>query len=400
MPLRPATVFRYGSIAYLAFVLCMSFLWVFLHIADSRGVWEATGEYLIGGDFINYYSASELWKLNQIGTLLNVEEYQAYLRDVYGKTMPRNWSYPPSFILFLLPLATLSYVAAYAVWAIGGMLGFVSGTLKSLSGAISSTRLQVLLLAFAPASMINIYYGQNGFITGALLFLGVRLAPSHPAICGVCLGLLTIKPQLGLLIPIMLILTRNWTAIAVATMTAIALFCVSVLVFGWQSWIDYVELVLPFQRYVMEEWSGLFLRMMPGAYAFGRQLGLEPNLCWILQIPMTVIALGTALWLYSKPRHDREATDLLFLICVFLATPYSFNYDMTVLVPALLLYMAVRSKEQPLNWAQLCLIAGLLLLPIVIQFVPIGPFVMLAAVGFLVSEISAAERGKQVLLFA
>ncbi|MEO0607153.1 MAG: glycosyltransferase family 87 protein [Pseudomonadota bacterium] len=325
----------------------------------------------------------------RLSTLFNVETYQAYLRDLHGLTMPRNWSYPPSFILFLLPLAILPYAMSYSVWVIAGLTVFAGASLKSIRQAAANLRRHALLLALAPASLINAFFGQNGFITGVLLYLGVRLASSRPVLSGICIGLLTIKPQLGLLIPFMLILTRNWTAIASATVTAMALFLLSGLFFGWQAWIDYVELAVPFQRYVMEEWSGLFLKMMPSAYAVGRQFGLDPTLCLLLQAPMTILAIGLTIWLYAKPRHNREATELLFLLCVFMATPYSFNYDMTALMPALLIYWSSKTHTGDLNWQHVALVGGLYLLPAIIFIAPIGPVAMLAACWVLVRGVSS-----------
>lgn len=269
--MTPVSVLRHVAIAYAALVLCLVGIWYLSYLAQSHGMMDPSGQHLIGGDFINYYSASDLWQSGQINTLFDVHEYQAYLSELYGQAMPRNWSYPPSFILFLLPLSALPYVSAYVVWAVGGLVVFIGTTLKSTANQMSSHwHSYALMVALAPASLINAFFGQNGFITGVLLYAGVRLASTRPIVSGICIGLLTIKPQLGLLIPIMLILTRNWTAILSATLTAIILCSVSVLVFGWQSWIDYFELVLPFQRYVMEEWGGLFLKMMPSAYALGR----------------------------------------------------------------------------------------------------------------------------------
>ena len=65
--------------------------------------------------------------------------------------------------------------------------------------------------------------GQNGFLTAALIGGTLGLLERRPALAGVCLGLLTYKPQFGLLFPIVLIADRRWRTIAVACGVAGAL---------------------------------------------------------------------------------------------------------------------------------------------------------------------------------
>src|SRR3546814_4826722 len=103
----------------------------------------------------------------------------------------------------------------------------------------------VVALLLAPASYINISGGQNGFLTGALLIGGLRLLGPKPILAGICFGLLTVKPQLGILLPFALLASRQWTAIVVASVTAALLVGASALLFGWESWQAYAELVGP-----------------------------------------------------------------------------------------------------------------------------------------------------------
>ena len=53
--------------------------------------------------------------------------------------------------------------------------------------------------------------GQNGFLTAALIGGALGLLERRPALAGICLGLLTYKPQFGLLFPFVLIADRRWT---------------------------------------------------------------------------------------------------------------------------------------------------------------------------------------------
>ena len=59
-----------------------------------------------------------------------------------------------------------------------------------------------LLLAIAfPMVFSNTLVGQNGFLTAALIGGTLYLMPMRPVLAGICLGLLSYKPQYGLLFP-------------------------------------------------------------------------------------------------------------------------------------------------------------------------------------------------------
>nr|WP_070961232.1 glycosyltransferase family 87 protein [Hyphomonas sp. Mor2] len=353
----------------------------------SDGLIDPTGEILIGRDFANYHNASVLVVKGEVHRLFDILSYRAFLAEVYGQPFELNWSYPPHFLFFTLPLAGLPYLVAYAVWTLVGLGVYLAATGRHLRRTYDLKAPQLVLLVAAPATLVNAFFGQNGFITGTLLYVGVRYSKDRPALAGLCLGLLTIKPQLGLLIPIMLLLTRQWRTIAVAVITALIAIAASAMVFGTQSWIDYFEKVVPYQRGVMEEGTGLFLQMMPSAYGLGRLLDLPPQICLLLQLPLSLFALGLTVWLFLKPRGNDEATVLLFLLCTFMVTPYAFNYDMTALTPALLAYWASAQVKQPLSGAQKFLILSLFLMPGIIFGAPVGPFVLIASAWILLGEI-------------
>ena len=64
----------------------------------------------------------------------------------------------------------------------------------------------LLFLAVAPGVAVCVFFGQNGFYTAALLIGGLMCLDRRPVLAGVLFGILTIKPQLGLLLPVILLL--------------------------------------------------------------------------------------------------------------------------------------------------------------------------------------------------
>lgn len=380
-------LFRYYAIA----ILCVSTLAYAIYLSAAVGLVDVTGRELVGRDFVNYYSASRL-VLDAAGeTLMKVGEYRAYLQSQYDIALGLNWSYPPHYLFFVLPLGLVGYLPAYALWIGVGAALFVAATRCSFEPQHSRWSTYILFTLAAPAFLINAAFGQNGLITGALLFLGVSLARSRPILAGICLGALTVKPQLGLLIPVFLLLRGHWTVIASAVVTSFLMVGLSALVFGVDMWRDYFGHVLPFQRIVAEEGTGIFLRMMPTGFALGRLAGLDASSAMLIQAPFSLLALGLTVWTFRKPSAAPEMECALLLVAIFLFSPYAFNYDMLALVPALYLVLTRKAGDDPALTRFNLVLGALLLLPMITFLAPLGPVILTASAFLLVQKIAVAR---------
>ena len=81
----------------------------------------------------------------------------------------------------------------------------------------------LLLAAAFPMVFNNTLVGQNGFLTAALIGGTLYLMPTRPVLSGICLGLLSYKPQYGLLFPLVLIAASQWTVFFTAAVVAVAM---------------------------------------------------------------------------------------------------------------------------------------------------------------------------------
>src|SRR3546814_1090630 len=81
---------------------------------------------------------------------------------------------------------------------------------------------------------------RSGLLVGALALAGCRLLDDRPRAAGILFGLMTIKPHLGILIALVLLVQRCWTAIIYAALTFGALFLVSSALFGFNTWSVYL----------------------------------------------------------------------------------------------------------------------------------------------------------------
>jgi arabinofuranan 3-O-arabinosyltransferase len=199
-----------------------------------------------------------------------------------------------------------------------------------MSGILRRTGIFVAL-GF-PAALWNVTAGQNGFLTAALVGGTLGLMERRPALAGICLGLLTYKPQFGLLFPIALIADRRWRTIAVAAGVALALGALSWLAFGSASWQAFVHWMPITGHEVLGEGRADFGRLQ-SLFGLVRALGGGEMLAWTVQ---AAGSLGVAVWLVWLWRGDApfELKAAALAAGTLLATPYLYMYDVVVLAVA------------------------------------------------------------------
>jgi arabinofuranan 3-O-arabinosyltransferase len=371
-------------------------------------------------DFANYWIAARAYFDGRIGVIFEQATFIELLRAEFGADYPwHNWSYPPHYLFFCLPLGLVGYFPALYGFLFVTLLFFlvalriyVRRAVPRSAGAIWRHWLLGLLLV--PIIVTDIRFAQNGFLISGLFLLALAWWRDRPVLAGVALGLLTIKPQLGLLIPLLLLADRNWIAIASAVVTTLALIAASSLAFGFQSWIDYVTVTMPYQSRVLTEFGGgdLYLAMMLSAYSGARTLGLSGLAPWLVHFAFALPALllfAVALASRRIVAHDHRMAVLV--VATFIVCPYAFNYDAGVLA-AVCAVLAIRLRgemrgEMPpmqphadpaprglteLRYRLLSLVAALPILANVMAILvaPVAPLVLLVVLGLLTPQAETA----------
>ena len=335
---------------------------------------------MLGRDFVNYWSAGHLLLDGRISDLYDIERYQLAFRELTGRNLSFNtFPYPPHGLWLVLPLGWFPYFPSLAAWILVtfAICAYVLARFSRHGWKA------VAFLAFAPSAAINISSGQNGFVSAALLCGGLLLVDRRPVLAGVLLGLLTYKPQLGLLIPFALLIGRHWTVIASATATVAILLGGSILLLGLDPWRDYVTLSMPLQRSFAEAGTGFFQLMIPTPFMAGRNLGLQSSGAYILHL---IVALPVALLCTLLFRSNRSLLHrvAILLVGAFLVSPYAFNYDMVALGLIVYALAAVEPSRQS-QWA----LRIVYLLPALMVFgllgLPVGPIGLLLALALLIS---------------
>ena len=275
-------------------------------------------------DFTNYWVASKLILDGRGLELFRGQEvYFAALREYAGSDINwHNWSYPPHYLFVILPWGLLGYLPAAAL--------FLSVTLALFLYAVSTAgggwKLSVLLLLL-PAIICNIGFMQNGFLTSALLIYGLSLRQTRPLIAGIAIGMMTIKPQLGFLLPILLVFERRWTVIFSAASTAVLMIGLTLFVWGREAWTGYLTINLPYQKDVLLYLYGLFTYMMPSTYGSLRVISVEPGPAMQLHCLVAILALIAYIYCLIRT-NSNQARAAATVFATFMISPYSLIYDL------------------------------------------------------------------------
>jgi hypothetical protein len=354
------------------------------------------GSAALGGsevtDFFVFYSASHmLWQSGDAAGLYDpwaLKDIQVALGA--GATQLHPYNYPPSYDVFIMPLAALPYVAA--------LIGWQWITLALFAGSLwvaGLRRMEILAGVVAPASALNVAAGQNGFLTSTLLVAGMALLARKEKVAGLLFGLLTVKPHLGLLIPIAALAGRRWQAIATAAATAAGLIGLSMVLWGAEVWPIYLNFLDWFVARAEAETGGSFLAFSASVLQACQIAGL-PTAAGIGIQAAVSLAVGMAV--YRAYRHP-AAPDLrlaLLLVGASLATPYGYVYDLPFAAAGIVLAARPGLRDGFLPYEGLSLLAAFLL-PIAASGlssagVPLLPVAHLVVFGWILVRLSRSQE--------
>jgi alpha-1,2-mannosyltransferase len=277
----------------------------------------------LGSDFLPYWAASKLALTGNPAAIFSREEIYAVEREVIGADFPpRVWPYPPTFLLMVLPLAFLAYPVAFLVW-----LSFTGLAYLQVIHRIIPKSMAFWIFIFFPGAVSNCLYGQNGFLSAVFFGGGLLLAESYPFAGGCLLGLLSYKPQLAFLIPLALVMGRYWKVLTGTAFSAITLALASLWGLGSSVWISFFK-NLPTAAAVLNK--AYLWGKMPTVFAAARLGGASQKLAAALQAISTIGIILVISWIWFR-RAPLPIRGSVLAVGIFLATPFAFDYDLTIL---------------------------------------------------------------------
>lgn len=281
-------------------------------------------------DFSDFWAAGVLVDGRQTAILFDPVAFQHFLYGLFPYLHAvRLWSYPPGMALVVAPLGFLPKSIAWVLWFAGGTMALF-GALRVIHGRALPAAVAGLVL-ISPVWWDNLLTGQNALITGSLIVLGYGLLDRRPAWAGIAFGLLTIKPQLGLLVPVAMLACGGFSAVLTAGLTAAAVAAASAVLLPG-SWHLFFSQVAPAMNarllhpYAQTDWQVL----MGSPFIGAESIGLPQSAAFFVQAVITA-ASAVAIWLlWRRPvesdaaRYRRMAASAGLGLA---ATPFCLNYD-------------------------------------------------------------------------
>jgi alpha-1,2-mannosyltransferase len=301
-------------------------------------------------DFLVFYAAAHAYFEGKLALVYDVDAFTGYQNalffpDYFPRPVKfRPFLYPPTWLLMLLPFGLPGVAKAF-----GAFLGITAMAATAFEGRRNWWGWLAVLVS--PAAVWVVIAGQNTFLSVALLYGGFRLLDRVPASAGILLGLLSYKPQIWVLVPLALLAARQWRAMGWMIGTVVVLSLASLVTFGAGSWLAFLDAA---QHAASPQAANeMFERIFPQMttlLAAARIVSLPPQLESALQLASALLAIAVV-WHAFRHYGSSVPRTAVMVTATFLISPYTLNYDMLLLMPAvvLLFQQAVAQKFLPLE---------------------------------------------------
>jgi alpha-1,2-mannosyltransferase len=356
-----------------------------------------------GGDFICFWNAAHRVRHGEITAIYDPGTWHRILST--NTAVITSWFVYPPFTLFgLWPLGDATYNEAVLAWSLVPLAfyfalivllakrsGLGAGANPACENNWSRTQAYAVLIAFSlPFLSANLFTGQTGALI-AVFFLGAAYFwPTRPILAGICIGLLAIKPQMGLLMPFALMASGQWRVVAAAATTVLSLIVLSTIWLGAAIWTDYLRTIQLFGDFVSRGYAQN-QQVVLAPYVSLQGAGMPAALAGLLQVVVSVAILTVIIQVFSRWKSNKQEfgkedgrLDLrlaLLAAGTLLTTPYSLSYDTPLLMLSVIPLLA-RSWRDGWDGIELASLTALLILPYA-QPLAIGSHVPFACLALL-----------------
>jgi len=274
-------------------------------------------------DFVSFYAAG---RLALAGAPALVYNQAAHAAAEVAATRPgipyQFYFYPPVYLLWCAPLALLPYMVSFVVFQAATLGAWLLVMCRILR--VRSWTWCVPLLAY-PAVFWTLGLGQNAFLTAALLGGMTLLLDERPVIAGVLLGMLCYKPHLALLAPIALAAGGRWRTFGAAAVTVAAVAGLSVVLFGDDTWRDYLS-AFAGSHWVYES-GRIDLSGFVTPYGAARVLGAGADAARLVQAAASILVVLAVGWIWRRDSGPAERSAAL-AAGILLSVPVALVYDL------------------------------------------------------------------------
>jgi hypothetical protein len=280
------------------------------------------------------------------------------------------------FLLIVLPLSMLPFVTSWVVFETVTLAGYLAVLRR-----IAPIPIGMWLAITFPGVIINFMCGQNGFLTAALMGGGLLMLERRPLLAGFLFGLMAYKPQYAILIPLALLVARQWRALIATAISATLFAALSLAVFGESTWRAF-EASIPFTQKIVLERGAINFTTLQSIFGAVRMWGGSVDVAYLFQVVVAIYAAVAVVlvWQSSRPFALKAAT---LAVGSLMVSPYVLQYDLVLLALPIAWLAMEGFKTGFLPYEKAVLSIAWLLPRITLPFsqtakIPIGPIVIIA----------------------
>lgn len=327
---------------------------VLLYLQWSNGGWLFHRDGSVWAhDFLSHWAAGKRALSGQSSMVYDVAAQNAYQTKLIGagKPVEMGFFYPPPFLLTIIPFAWLDLASAYVAFLCTTICLYVLA-LRLVTGNWLTA---IPAAAAGGGAYFSLLYVQNGFLTAALITAGLAVLPRRPRLAGIAFGLLTFKPQIGILIPFALAAAGYWKTIGWAVVTAVLMAAFAELALGpgiWGTFLSSATHTTGFLEggniwFKMQSSFAISLPFFGSAAAYAVHFVIAAAVAWAV------------IRIWSNQRNSSWLKGAALIAGSLLMSPYLFAYD-SVMITAAALMLIREEPDLPLT-DRMALIAACLL---------------------------------------
>lgn len=337
-----------------------------------------------GRDFVNFWLGGRLALDGRTGILSDAVAYGAVVRETFQRAQDDGFlfSYPPSILPALCPFGAMPYGAALVAWTALNAGCFVEAC--RLAGL---RRVGTAAALLSPAFLMTVIYGHFGGIAALAVMTVARRGADRPWRAALLLALLSVKPQLFVVLALLATLAGHWPVVWRSSAVALGLAGLSAAIFGIEPWRAYLGSTLPAHAALFAAFPVAAFRTTVSAYAGVRMAGGPPDIANAVQLA-TSLGLAALLAIRLRRPDAGPGRDFCFAAGAVALLPYANRYDMAIAVPALVGLLRREALWGAAVWLPPAVapVTGILSIPLA----PAG--FLVGTTALLVREVLAAPR--------
>ena len=319
-----------------------------------------------GADFMQEWVGARMLLTGHVAELYDVDTFRAWQYDpeIVGFAWKTDQFfppvYPPSHYVLFSPFACLSFRWAVVLWLLIliGAAFLSSKLIADISNHVSS-KLDVITadatrakskylwigLILFPSLLFSISLGQKSVGWLLLVCMTWRLLQYHrDYAAGMVFGILSIKPTLFFLMPLVMLRNGRWRFFAGASVSVCIIWGATACIVPIETWMAFANVLGTAGSYAENvgyrlDWSCNLMTM-----AYSLPVELTQWCKWAICIPLSIYLL----YCVFEDRHyavESPEKALMLLGSTILISPHTYHYDLCVLLLPIL-WLAVTDTKR------------------------------------------------------